>query len=98
MILMHIAIRALPELCAGIVSRRLETQVPLGFSLWLDNSKPRHVRGFSLLPPPTLRERRHGGLSCGRVAVGRRAIFVISEGQRPHPRIRVIKAQGMEPI
>ena len=96
MIQMHIAIRALPELCGGIVSRRLETQVPLGFSLWLDNSKPRHVRGFSLLPPPTLRERRL--LSCGRVAVGRRAIFVISEGQRPHPRIRVIKAQGMEPI
>jgi hypothetical protein len=47
MILMHIAIRALPELYGGIVSRRLETQVPLGFSLWLDNSKPRHVRGFS---------------------------------------------------
>ena len=30
-----------------LVSGRLETQVPLGFSLWLDNSKPRHVRGFS---------------------------------------------------
>jgi hypothetical protein len=40
------AIRALPDLCGEIVSERLETQVPLGFSLWLDNSKPRHARGF----------------------------------------------------
>jgi hypothetical protein len=37
-------------------------------------------------PPPTLCERRHRSLARRRVAVGRRAIFVIFEGQRPHPR------------
>jgi hypothetical protein len=38
------AIRALPDLCLGVVSERLETHSsrlsPLGYS------KPRHVRGF----------------------------------------------------
>src|SRR6516165_9555948 len=39
-----------------------------------------------LLPPPAFRERGHRGLACLRVAVHRRAIFVVSEGERPHPR------------
>jgi hypothetical protein len=41
-----VAIRPLPELCLGIVSERLETQGPSRLLLWLDNSKPRHARGF----------------------------------------------------
>jgi hypothetical protein len=60
------AIRALPDLCGGIVSRRLETQVSLDHSPY---SKPRHVRGFLLFPPPALCESRHGGLARRRVTV-----------------------------
>jgi len=35
-----------------------------------------------LLPPPTLRERRHRGLARRLVAVRQRAVLVISEGER----------------
>jgi hypothetical protein len=38
------------------------------------------------LPPPTLRDRRHRGLARRLVAVRRPAVFMLSEGQRPHPR------------
>jgi hypothetical protein len=41
-------------------------------------------------PPPTLRERRHRGLARRRVAMRRRAIFVIVENQHPHPRAKII--------
>jgi hypothetical protein len=34
------AICALPDLCLGIVSRRLETQVPLGFLLCYETRSP----------------------------------------------------------
>ena len=37
-------------------------------------------------PPPTLRECRHRGLARRLVALRRRAVLVMSEGQRPHPR------------
>jgi hypothetical protein len=33
-----------------------------------------------------IRERRHRGVARGLVAVRRRAVLVISEGERPHPR------------
>ena len=39
----------------------------------------------ALLPPPALGERRHRGLARRRVAVRRRAIFVVPKIQRPHP-------------
>src|SRR6516162_4131036 len=38
--------RALPDLCLGIVSERLERLIPLGLSPSLGYWKPRHVRGF----------------------------------------------------
>src|SRR5215831_17700053 len=41
---------------------------------------------LELLPPPALRERRHRGLARRLVAVNRRAVFVVPEGERPHPR------------
>src|SRR5262249_39283881 len=40
------AIRALPDLCVGIVSERLEDSGPSRFLLWSPNSKPRRARGF----------------------------------------------------
>src|SRR6516162_1079853 len=39
-----------------------------------------------LLPPPTFRERLHRGLARRLVAVRRCAVFVLSEGECPHPR------------
>src|SRR5262249_52529130 len=41
---------------------------------------------LELLPPPALGERRHGGLARRLVAVRRRAILMMSKGERPHPR------------
>src|SRR5262245_29382189 len=41
---------------------------------------------LELLPPPALRERRHRGLARHLVAVRRRAILMMSKGERPHPR------------
>jgi len=38
------------------------------------------------LPPPTLGERGHRGLARLGVAVRRRAILMMPEDQRPHPR------------
>ena len=35
--------------------------------------------------PPTLRERRHSSLTRGFVAVRRRAVLMVTEGERPHP-------------
>jgi len=35
---------------------------------------------------PTLRERHHRGLARRLLAVRRRAVFVVLEGERPHPR------------
>ena len=72
MIVTHIAIRALPDLCLGITSGRLE--FPLGVSLL--ETKPRHARGFLLLTPPALGERRHRGLPTLGIAVRRRAVFM----------------------
>jgi hypothetical protein len=37
-------------------------------------------------PSPAFGERRHRGLARGLIAVRRRAVFVIVENQRPHPR------------
>src|SRR6516165_10236518 len=42
---------------------------------------------LELLRPSTLRERRHRGLACRRLAVRRRAVFVVLEGECPHPRL-----------
>ena len=42
---------------------------------------------LELLPPPVLRERRHRGLARRLVVVRRRAVFVVLEGERPHPRL-----------
>ena len=39
-----------------------------------------------LLAPPALGEGRHRGLACRLMAVGGRAILVLPEEQRPHPR------------
>src|SRR6516225_9404860 len=41
---------------------------------------------LELLPPPVLGERRHRSLARRLVAVRRRAILMMSKGQRPHPR------------
>jgi hypothetical protein len=38
------------------------------------------------LPPPTLCERRHCGLGRRLIAVRRRPVLVVPEGQCPHPR------------
>jgi hypothetical protein len=37
-------------------------------------------------PSPAFGERRNRGLARGLIAVRRRAVFVIVENQRPHPR------------
>src|SRR5262249_49266998 len=47
---------------------------------------PRHVRGFLLLPSPALCERCHRSLARLSKAVGRRAVLMVTEHQRPHPR------------
>src|SRR6516164_5363757 len=39
---------------------------------------------LELLPPPALGERRHLGLARRLVAVRRRAILMMTKGQRPH--------------
>src|SRR5262249_48243585 len=49
-----------------------------------------------LLPPPALRERRHRGLARRLVAVRRRAILVVTEGERPHPRRSYRRSGGLE--
>ena len=67
--------RAFPNLCRGIVSERLGHLDPW---IWSTPWKPRHVRGFLSLPPPALGEGRHCGLACRRVAVCRRAVFVVA--------------------
>src|SRR5215510_8226553 len=41
---------------------------------------------LELLPPPALGERRHRGLARRLVAVRWPTVFVMAEGQRPHPR------------
>src|SRR5215472_17614762 len=38
------------------------------------------------LPPPALGECRHRGLACRLVAMRWPTVFVMAEGQRPHPR------------
>src|SRR5215831_11788332 len=38
-----------------------------------------------LLPPPALGERDHGSLARRRVAVDRRAVFVVAVGEGPQP-------------
>src|SRR5262249_13944678 len=45
-------------------------------------------RAFSSrpLPPPALCECRHRGLACRLVAMRWPSVFVMAEGQRPHPR------------
>jgi hypothetical protein len=49
-----------------------------------------------VLPPPTLRERRHRGLARRLIAVRRRAVLVMSEGQSPHPRRADGRRIGLE--
>jgi hypothetical protein len=39
---------------------------------------------WALLPPPTLGERRHRRLARRLIAVRRRAILVVTKGERPH--------------
>jgi hypothetical protein len=39
------------------------------------------------LPPPAFRERRHRGLARRLVAVRRRGVLVLSECERPEPRL-----------
>src|SRR6516164_10825087 len=85
------AIRALRDLCLGIVSKRLAAA-----RLNLVTFKPRHVRGFSLLPPPALGEPRHRGLARRLVAVGRRAVFEVGIGQRPKPWCARGRGGGLE--
>src|SRR6516164_9954035 len=41
---------------------------------------------LELLPPPALGERRHRGLARRLVAVRRRAVLMLAESERPHPR------------
>src|SRR5262249_47340129 len=48
------------------------------------------------LPPPALRERCHGRLAVRGVAVGRRAVLVVPEGQCPHPRRADRHRTGLE--
>src|SRR5262249_43342559 len=48
------------------------------------------------LPPPALRERRHRRLAVRGVAVGRRAVLVVPEGQCPHPRRADRRRIGLE--
>jgi len=43
-------------------------------------------RKRTLLPSPTLGERRHRGLARLLVVVRRRAILMMPKGERPHPR------------
>jgi hypothetical protein len=52
----------------------------------LDRLEVKSVRSkelLYLLAPATLRERHHRGLERRRVAVGRRAILMMSNGERP---------------
>ena len=49
-----------------------------------------------VLPSPALRERRHRGLARCFVAVRRRAILVLPEGERPHPRRADRRGVGLE--
>jgi hypothetical protein len=46
--------------------------------------------------PPALRECGHRGLARRRLVVRRRAIFVLSEGKRPHPRRCYWRGVGLE--
>ena len=41
---------------------------------------------LELLPSPTLSGRRHRGLERRRVAVRRRTLFMVANGERPQPR------------
>jgi hypothetical protein len=52
--------------------------------------------GLSLLPPPTLSEGRHRGLSGRGIAMCGRSIFVMPKGQRPHPRCPDWRCVGFE--
>src|SRR5262245_59052892 len=46
-----------------------------------------HAKGSAaLFPPPGLSERCHRGLARRVVAVRRRAVLVMAESERPHPR------------
>jgi hypothetical protein len=49
-----------------------------------------------LFPPPALGERRHRSLARRGVTVRRRAIFVVPEGERPHPRRSDRRGDGVE--
>src|SRR6516225_5057778 len=64
-----------------------------GLSDLLDSAKDlfgitASTRAFSSrpLPPPALRERRHGGLTCRLVAMRWPPVLVMAKSQRPHPR------------
>jgi hypothetical protein len=50
-------------------------------------------RRHCLLPPPALRER---GLARLGIALRRRAVFVVPEGERPHPRRADRRCVGLE--
>jgi hypothetical protein len=52
--------------------------------------------GLSLLPPPTLSEGRHRGLSGRGIAMCGRSICVMPKGQRPHPRCPDWRCVGFE--
>jgi hypothetical protein len=53
--------------------------------LFAATKRPRAGEWISF-PPPALSEGRHCRLACLGIAVRRRAIFVMPEGERPHPR------------
>src|SRR5258708_36851566 len=49
-----------------------------------------------LFPPPALCERRHRGLARRRVAVRRCAVFMVPDGERPHPGRAYRRGCGLE--
>jgi hypothetical protein len=57
-----------------------------GTQLPLIASEPWPGAAQALLPSPTLSERCHRNLACRGIAVRWCAVFVMPEGERPHPR------------
>src|SRR5262245_41606363 len=77
-------------LISDSISRRMRSAITLGESASSSqhSSVPKRTRALSSrpLPPPALCECRHRGLACRLVAMRWPTVFVMAEGQRPHPR------------